>query len=157
MYNATVLEHYNNPRNVGEIEDADGVGIYMSDYCGDITKFWIKVDGGRITDAKYRTQGCAASIACGSVLTELVKGMTVEEALGITKDDIVSTLNGLPEYKIHCSVLADDSLKDAIRDYLARNNLLVPRELAEKNERMRPLIEGMRQRGYVLILKSTSR
>jgi nitrogen fixation NifU-like protein len=151
MYNATVLKHYNNPRNVGEIEEADGVGIYMSDYCGDITKFWIKVDGGRITGAKYRTQGCAASIACGSVLTELVRGKTVEAALGITKDDIVSALDGLPERKIHCSVLADDALKDAIRDYLARNNLSVPKELAEKNERMKPLIEGMRQRGYVLI------
>lgn len=151
MYNANVLEHYNNPRNVGEIEGADGVGIYMSDYCGDITKFWIKVDGGKITDAKYRTQGCAAAIACGSVLTELVKGKTIEEALGITKDDIISALNGLPERKVHCSVLADDSLKDAIRDYLARKNLQVPQELAEKNERMRPLIEEMRQRGYVLI------
>jgi len=140
MYNETVLQHYRNPRNVGEIENADGVGIYMSDFCGDITKFWIKVEKGRITDATYRTQGCVASIACGSVLTELVKNMTVEEVLKITKDHIVSALNGLPEQKIHCSVLADDSLKDAIRDYLTRNNLPVPQELVEKHEKMRPLL-----------------
>lgn len=151
MYNETVLKHYRNPRNMGRIDDADGVGIYMSDYCGDITKFWITVDGGRIVDARYLTQGCAASIACGSVLTELVKGMTVEDALRITKDDVVSALSGLPEQKIHCSVLADDSLKDAIRDYLQRNNLPVPRELTEKHERIRPLLEEMKRRGYILI------
>jgi nitrogen fixation NifU-like protein len=151
MYNETVLDHYNNPRNLGEIENADGVGIHMSDYCDDITKFWIRVSGGRITDARYRTQGCAAAIACGSVLTELVRGMTVEKAQRLTKDDIVSALNGLPEQKIHCSVLADDSMKDAVRNYLAKNNLPVPGELVEKHDRIMPLIEEMRQRGYVLI------
>jgi NifU-like protein involved in Fe-S cluster formation len=97
------------------------------------------------------SQGCAASIACGSVLTELVKNMTVEDALRITKEDIVSALNGLPEQKIHCSVLADDCLKDAIRDYLSRNKLPVPQELIEKRERIKPLLEEMKQRGYVLI------
>jgi nitrogen fixation NifU-like protein len=151
MYNETVLNHYNSPRNLGEIEDADGVGICMSDYCGDITKFWIRVSGGRITEARYRTQGCAAAIACGSVLTELVRGMNVDEALRLTKDDIVSALNGLPEQKIHCSVLADDSMKDAVRDYLTRNDLPVPGELVERHERIMPLIEEMRERGYVLI------
>lgn len=151
MYNETVIEHYNNPRNVGEIEDADGVGVYMSDYCGDITKFWIRVSEGRITEARYRTQGCAAAIACGSILTEIVKERTIEEALRITKDDIVNAVNGLPEQKIHCSILADDSLKDAIRDYLTRKGMPVPSELVEKNERIKPLIEEMRQRGYVLI------
>ena len=151
MYNDTVLEHFKNPRNVGEIESADGVGIYMSDFCGDITKFWIRVGDGRITDVKYRTQGCAASIACGSMLTELAKNRTVDEVLEIKKDDIVSALNGLPEQKVHCSVLADDALKDAIRDYLSRNKLPIPQELVEKHERMRPLIEEMRERGYILV------
>ncbi|MBO3802885.1 MAG: iron-sulfur cluster assembly scaffold protein [Candidatus Brockarchaeota archaeon] len=151
MYNETVLQHYRNPRNVGDIQDADGIGIYMSDICGDITKFWIKVREGKIVDVKYRTQGCAASIACGSVLTELVKNKTIEEALKLTKDDIISALNGLPEMKTHCSVLADDALKDAIRDYLSRNQLPVPRDLHEKHERMRPLLEKMKQMGYVLI------
>lgn len=151
MYSATVLQHYRNPRNVGKIDDADGIGIYMSDFCGDITKFWIKVSEGRILDVKYRTQGCAASIACGSILTELVKGKTVDEALRITKDDIISALGGLPEAKVHCSVLADDALKDSIRDYLSRNKMHVPEELIEKHERIKPLIEKMEQMGYVLI------
>lgn len=151
MYNETVLKHYRNPRNVGEIENADGVGIYMSDFCGDITKFWIRISKGKIIDAKYKTQGCAASIACGSVLTELVKNKTIEEVLQITKDDIITALDGLPEQKIHCSVLADDSLKDAIRDYLSRNNLPVPRELIEKHNKIKPLLEEMKQRGYILI------
>jgi nitrogen fixation NifU-like protein len=123
----------------------------MSDFCGDITKFWIKVSEGRIIDVKYRTQGCAASIACGSILTELVKGKTVDEALRITKDDIISALGGLPEAKVHCSVLADDALKDAIRDYLSKNNMDVPKELIEKHDRIKPLIEKMEQMGYVLI------
>lgn len=83
MYNERVFEHYRNPRNVGEIKDPDGIGIYMSDFCGDITKFWIKVAEGKIVDAKYKTQGCVASVACGSVLTELVKNKTVSEALSI--------------------------------------------------------------------------
>jgi len=151
LYNETVLQHFRNPRNVGEIEDADGIGIYMSDFCGDITKFWIRVSEGKITDAKYKTQGCAASIACGSVLTDLAKSKTIEEALQITKDDIISALNGLPEQKIHCSVLADDSLKDAIREYLSRNNLPILQELVEKHDKIKPLIEEMKQRGYLLI------
>ncbi|MEM2914599.1 MAG: iron-sulfur cluster assembly scaffold protein, partial [Candidatus Bathyarchaeia archaeon] len=100
---------------------------------------------------KYKTQGCAASVACGSVLTELVKDKTIEEALKITKDDIVTALNGLPQQKIHCSVLADDALKDAIRDYFSKNNLPVPQELIEKHEKIKPLIEDMKQKGYILI------
>lgn len=151
MYNETVLQHFRNPKNVGETENANGIGIYMSDFCGDITKFWLRVSEGIIIDAKYMTQGCTASIACGSVLTELVKSKTIEEALQITKDDIISALNGLPEQKIHCSVLADDSLKDAIRDYLSRNNLPIPQELVEIHDNIKPLIEEMKQRGYVLI------
>lgn len=151
MYNETVLRHFNNPQNVGEIENADGIGIYMSDFCGDITKFTIKIREGRIIDAMYKTQGCAASIACGSVLTELVKNRTIEEALQISKNDILSALDGLPEQKIHCSVLADDSLKDAIRDHLSKNNLPVPQELVEMHNKIKPMIEEMRQRGLLLI------
>jgi len=151
MYNETVLDHYRNPRNIGEIKKADGIGIYMSESCGDITKFWIEVDEGRIIDAKYKTQGCAASIACGSALTELAKDRTVEDALKITKNDLLSVLGGLPEQKVHCSMLAEDALKDAVRDYLSRNNLPVPQELANKYEKLRPLIEELRKKGYVLI------
>jgi len=151
MYNKTVLDHYKNPRNVGEIEDADGTGIYMSDFCGDITKFWIKVVDGRIAEVKYKTQGCAASIASGSALTELAKGKSLEDALKITKDDIANALDGLPEQKIHCSVLADDALKDAIRDYLSKRGLPVPEELAEKHEEMKPLLKELEKEGYIII------
>ncbi|WP_455369510.1 iron-sulfur cluster assembly scaffold protein [[Eubacterium] cellulosolvens] len=151
MYNKTVLEHYHNPKNVGEIKDADGIGIYMSGSCGDITKFWIKVDKEKITDAKYKTQGCAASIACGSALTELVKNKTIDETLKLTKNDILAVLDGLPEPKIHCSMLADDALKDAIRDYLTRNNLTVPQELVKKHEELMPKIKELEKKGYLLI------
>jgi nitrogen fixation NifU-like protein len=151
MYNETVLHHFQNPRNVGEIKDANGIGIYMSEFCGDITKFWITVHDGTITDATYRTQGCAASIACGSVLTELVQNKPVTEALRITKHDIIAALDGLPEQKIHCSVLADDALKDAICDYLTRNQLSVPRELVHKREKIQPLLKEMKRRGHIFI------
>ena len=150
MYNETVLDHYRNPRNVGEIKEANGVGIYMSESCGDITKFWTKVTDGRIIDAKYKTQGCAASVACGSALTELVKDSTVEDALKIAMNDLLSVLGGLPEQKAHCSMLAEDALKDAVRDYLSSNNLPVPQEHADKHEKLRPLIEELRKKGYVL-------
>jgi len=151
MYNEKVLEHYHHPRNVGELEDADGVGIYMSGSCGDITKFWIKVEQGKITDAKYMTQGCAASIACGSALTELIKNKTIDEVLKLTKNDLLTVLDGLPEPKVHCSMLADDALKDAIRDYLTRNNLPVPQELAKKHEKLMPQIRELEKKGYLLI------
>jgi nitrogen fixation NifU-like protein len=151
MYNKTVLEHYNNPKNVGEIKNADGVGIYMSGSCGDITKFWIKVNQEKIIDAKYMTQGCAASIACGSALTELIKNKTIDEALKLTKKDLLTVLDGLPEPKVHCSMLADDALKDAIRDYLTRNNLPVPQELVKKHEELMPKIKELEKKGYLLI------
>jgi nitrogen fixation NifU-like protein len=151
MYNEKVLEHYHNPKNVGEIKNADGIGIYMSGSCGDITKFWIKVDQGIITDAKYMTQGCAASIACGSALTELIKNKTVDEVLKLTKNDLLTVLNGLPEPKVHCSMLADDALKDAIRDYLNRNNLDVPQELVKKHDELMPKIKELEEKGYLLI------
>ena len=151
MYNENVLEHYHNPKNVGEIKNADGIGIYMSGSCGDITKFWIKVDQDKITDAKYMTQGCAASIACGSALTELIKNKTIDEALNLTKNDLLIALDGLPEPKVHCSMLADDALKDAIRDYLTRNNLTVPDELEKKHEELMPKIKELEEKGYLLI------
>lgn len=151
MYNQTVLNHFENPRNVGEISNADGVGTYMSDFCGDITKFWIKIENNRIVDVKYRTQGCAAAIACGSILSELAKNKTINEVLKITKNDIVSALNGLPEQKIHCSVLADDALKQAIGDYLSKNCLPVPKEIVEKHEKIMPLLKEMKEKGYIQI------
>ena len=151
MYNPKVLEHYHNPRNVGEIEDADGVGAYLSDFCGDLTKFWIKVRGDRIIDVKFKTQGCAASIASGSVLTELVKDKSIGEVLRITKEDVAGALGGLPEQKIHCSLLATDALCDAIYDYLSKTRLPVPKELSEKHEKIKLELQRLKDIGYILI------
>ncbi len=151
VYSEKVLEHYRNPRNVGEIEDADGLGIYLSESCGDITKVWIKVRDGRIVDAKFKTQGCAASIASGSMLTGMVVGKTLDEAQEITKENIASALDGLPEQKIHCSLLATDALKDAVYDYFKRRGLSPPRELEEKHRRVEAQLEKLRNMGYIMI------
>lgn len=106
-----------NPRNVGEIENADGTGTYGSPVCGDMMSISIKVDNDRITDAKFKTFGCGSAIASSSIATEMMKGKTIEEALEITNGQIVSELGGLPATKIHCSVLADQAIKSAIYDY----------------------------------------
>jgi len=151
MYNPKVLEHYHSPRNIGEIKDADGVGIYLSDFCGDITKFWIKVQGDKIVDVKFKTQGCAASVASGSMLTELTEGKTIEEVLRITKEDVTGALGGLLEQKIHCSLLATDALFDAIYDYLSKNRLPVPKELVEKHDKIKLALQRLREMGYILI------
>ena len=119
-YSDKVLEHFRNPRNVGVIEDADGVGKVTSPVCGDIMELYIKVKDDRIVDVKFQTFGCAAAIASSSVLTELIKGKTIDEALSLTNDRIVKALDGLPDEKIHCSVLAEDGVKNAIEDYKLR-------------------------------------
>ena len=117
QYSKKVIEHFNNPRNMGEIKDPDGVGKAGSPVCGDVMKVFIKVKDNRITDIKFKTLGCAAAIASSSMLTELAKGRTLNEAEKITRMDIVKALGGLPPIKIHCSVLAQDALKEAIKDY----------------------------------------
>ncbi len=151
-YNEQVLDHYRNPRNVGEIDNAAGIGIFLSDFCGDITKFWLRIDNSRrIVDVKFKTQGCAAALACGSALTLLVRGKTVDEAQEICKDDVIVFLNGLPERKIHCSTLAVDAFQDALCDYFTRNNLPAPKEYIEKHERIKPIIEDLKGRGYIWI------
>jgi nitrogen fixation protein NifU and related proteins len=117
MYSAKVMEHFQNPRNVGEIKDADGVGEIGNPVCGDIMKLYIKVKDDRITDAKFKTFGCGAAIATSSMVTELVKGKTMEEAEKISKDTVAEALDGLPPIKMHCSNLAADALHKAIEDY----------------------------------------
>lgn len=116
-YNETVLKHFQNPCNVGKIEKPDGYGEHISDVCGDEICIYLKIANNIITDIKFLSLGCAASIASGSVLTEMVKEKTVIEAEKITTDDIVKFLGGLPEPKIHCSVLAADALHKALKDY----------------------------------------
>ena len=121
MYSEKVMEHFRNPRNVGEIPDADGVGEVGNPVCGDLMKITIKVEDDRIKDIKFQTFGCGAAIATSSMVTELAKGLTLEEALKITKQKVAEELGGLPPQKMHCSNLAADGLRRAIVDYLKRN------------------------------------
>ncbi len=120
MYNETVIEHFINPRNVGEIEDADGVGEVGSPQCGDIMKIFLKVEDNIIKDIKFKTFGCASAIASSSIMTEMVKGRTLEEALALTNKDVVDALGGLPPAKVHCSVLAEQAIRAAIEDYRSK-------------------------------------
>ncbi|MDE6275865.1 MAG: Fe-S cluster assembly scaffold protein NifU [Clostridia bacterium] len=117
MYNDKVKEAFANPKNVGFIEDADGVGKVGNAACGDIMEISLKIKDDRIVDAKFRTFGCAAAIATSSTATEMVKGMTIDEALQLTNAKVVEELEGLPPQKIHCSVLAEEAIKEAIEDY----------------------------------------
>jgi len=122
MYSEKVLEHFKNPRNVGVIEDADGIGEAGNPRCGDMMTIYIKVKDDVIEDIKFQTFGCAAAIATSSMMTELVKGKKIEEALKISKKDIADALGGLPPIKMHCSLLAEDALRKAIEDYLKKKN-----------------------------------
>ena len=117
MYTEQVMDHFMNPRNVGEIEDASGVGTVGNAKCGDIMKMYIKVRDGVIEDVKFKTFGCGAAIATSSRATEMVKGKTIEEALKVTNKMVAESLGGLPEVKMHCSVLAEEALHAAIQDY----------------------------------------
>ena len=123
MYNDKVLEHFTNPHNVGESARKDGVGQVQSPACGDTTYIYLDVEDGVIQDVKFKTFGCAAAIASSSVLTDMAKGMTLEEAKALTNEQLVEALGGLPALKIHCSVLAADALHAAIEDYEAKNKI----------------------------------
>lgn len=120
MYSDIVVEHFQNPRNVGEIEDADGVARVGNPTCGDMMEVYIKVRDGVLVDVKYKTFGCGAAVASGSMGTEMVKGKTIEEALKLTSEEVAEALGGLPPAKMHCSNLAADGIRAAIQDYLRR-------------------------------------
>lgn len=122
MYNDKVMDHFMNPRNVGEIENPDGTGTYGSPVCGDMMRIDIKVEDEVIKDAKFRTFGCGSAIASSSVATDMIKGLTIDEALNLTNSQIVKELGGLPAVKVHCSVLADHAIKSAIYDYAQKND-----------------------------------
>lgn len=121
MYNDKVMEHFINPKNVGEIENADGTGQVGSAACGDIMKIDIKVEDNVIVDVKFKTYGCGAAVASSSVATEMIIGKTIEEALKFTNKDLIEEIGGLPSEKIHCSVLAEEALQAAIQDYKEKN------------------------------------
>ena len=116
MYSAKVMDHFANPRNVGEIENADGVGEVGNPKCGDIMKMYLKIDNGVLTDVKFKTFGCGAAIATSSIATEMIKGKTIDEALNLTNRAVVEALDGLPPVKLHCSVLAEQAVKTALAD-----------------------------------------
>ncbi|MDP8214003.1 MAG: Fe-S cluster assembly scaffold protein NifU [Candidatus Euphemobacter frigidus] len=119
-YSDKVMDHFNNPRNVGEIEVPDGVGMVGNPVCGDVMKLYLKVKDDRITDVRFQTFGCGAAIAVGSMVTEMVKGKTLEEAIIISNKKVAEALDGLPPAKMHCSLLAEDALKAAIEEYRAK-------------------------------------
>ena len=121
LYNDTVMENFLHPKNVGELENPDGTGVYGSPVCGDMMQIQIKVDNDIITDAKFKTFGCGSAIASSSMATSMIIGKTVEEALELTNKQIINELGGLPPVKIHCSVLADKAIKNARYDYAMKN------------------------------------
>ncbi len=134
LYSEKVMDHFENPRNVGVIEGADGVGEVGNPVCGDIMKMYIKVDGDVITDVKFKTFGCGSAIASSSMATELLKGATLDEALELTNKAVVEALDGLPARKVHCSVLAEEAIKTALIDYYTRSG----REMPEKLKNFKP-------------------
>ena len=123
LYSEKVLDHFSNPRNVGEIENADGVGEVGNAKCGDIMKMYIKVDDGIISDVKFKTFGCGAAVATSSMATELIKGKSIDDALKLTNKAVVEALDGLPAVKLHCSVLAEQAIKSALADYYTRQGV----------------------------------
>ena len=121
LYSEKVMDHFRNPHNVGVIENADGVGEVGNAKCGDIMKMYLKIDGGVITDVKFETFGCASAVASSSMATELIKGQPVEEAMRLTNKAVAEALDGLPDYKMHRSVLAEEAIKNALDDYYAKH------------------------------------
>jgi nitrogen fixation NifU-like protein len=125
LYNDTVMDHFLNPRNMGDVQEADGIGEVGAAACGDIMKISLKIRDGKIEDARFKTFGCGSAIASSSMATELIKGRTLEEAKNFSNQEVVDALGGLPPVKIHCSVLAEEALKAAIEDYEAKQSRLV--------------------------------
>lgn len=123
LYSDIVMDHFMHPRNVGEIENPDGVGQVGNAKCGDIMKMYLKIKDNRIEDAKFETFGCGSAIASSSMATEMIKGKTIDQALAVTNRQVVDALGGLPAHKLHCSVLAEESIKSAIKDYYDRHGI----------------------------------
>lgn len=129
LYSEKVMDHFRNPRNVGVIEDADGVGEVGNPVCGDIMKIYLKIDNDIITDVKFETFGCGSAIASSSMATELIKGKTLYEVLTVTNKAVTEALGGLPAHKLHCSVLAEEAIRAALKDYYEKNNIAYDKTL----------------------------
>ncbi len=134
LYSEKVMDHFRHPRNVGIIENADGVGEVGNAKCGDIMKIYLKIENDLIVDVKFETFGCGSAIASSSMATELIKGKPVSEALALTNKAVAEALDGLPAHKLHCSVLAEDAIKAALLDYYKKNNLPYDAELLKKHD-----------------------
>jgi nitrogen fixation protein NifU and related proteins len=135
MYSEKVIDHFMNPRNVGEIENADGIGQVGNPKCGDIMRMYLKIENDVIVDAKFKTFGCGAAVATSSMSTELIVGKTVEEALEITNNVVAEALDGLPSQKMHCSNLAEEAVREAINDYKKRKGIAADENKGEKCSR----------------------
>ena len=133
MYSEKVMDHFMNPRNVGEIEDASGVGTVGNAKCGDIMRIYLKIENDIITDVKFKTFGCGAAIATSSMATELVKGKHIDEAMKLTNAAVAEALDGLPPIKMHCSLLAEQALKTALEDYFAKTGRPLPDDWSKPN------------------------
>jgi len=131
-YSSKVMDHYTNPRNVGKIEDASGIGEIGNAKCGDIMKMYLKIENNIIVDVKFKTFGCGAAIASSSVTTEMLQGKTIDEALELTNKDVIEALGGLPNAKIHCSVLAEEAIREAIADYYRKLGTMTEEEIVVK-------------------------
>ena len=129
LYSEKVMDHFRNPRNVGVIEDADGIGEVGNAKCGDIMKIYLKINNDIIEDVKFETFGCGSAIASSSMATEMIKGKPVSEALGLTNKAVTEALDGLPAHKLHCSVLAEEAIKAAMKDYYDRNGIEYDQEV----------------------------
>ncbi len=134
LYSDKVMDHFTNPRNLGKMDDADGVGEVGNATCGDIMKMYIKVEGDVITDVKFNTFGCGSAIATSSMATEMIKGRTLQEAMELSNKAVVEALDGLPKNKVHCSVLAEEAVLAAIKDYYDKNNIEYDKEVFKKLE-----------------------
>ena len=134
LYSETVMDHFRNPRNVGVIEDADGVGEVGNVQCGDIMKIYLKIKEGIISDVKFETFGCGSAIASSSMATEMIKGKPVAEAMALTNRAVAEALDGLPAHKLHCSVLAEEAIKKALQDYYERNGMSDEAAAAQKQK-----------------------
>ena len=129
LYSEKVMDHFQNPRNVGKIDNADGVGEVGNAKCGDIMRMYLKIDNGIITDVKFNTFGCGSAIATSSMATEMIKGKSVDEALTLSNKAVVEALDGLPAHKIHCSVLAEEAVKAAVKDYYDKKGIAYDAEM----------------------------
>ena len=143
LYTKEIMKHFRNPKNVGIIKNADGKGRVGNLICGDVMELYIKVKNDKIVDVKFQTFGCVVALAVSSMLTEMVKGKTLKQAMKINNKDILKKSGKVPPIKVHCSVLAADALHEAIYDYFSKNNLKIPKELQKEHERIKNNLEEL--------------